>query len=447
VLRFAAGMAVGVVLVCADRAQGQRRDPILTPPPPRSATQTPKAPAADRPPSLLAPPATNAARTAPPSATPAAEARPDATPAYTADSRSGLKVSKGTGILPNDHGQVWREYDISPYTLRVRDVPRPEQAVIDWVLRETGTEVWFAEPLGILNASSTVLRVYHTPEMHERVRGIVERLVGRDAETHALGVRLLTVGSPNWRSRALALLKPVDVKSPGVEAWLLSRENAAVLYEQLKGRADFREHSAPHIEVANGQSQTLARTQARNYTRGVQLKKEFPFYDILPGKIDEGYSLEISPLMALDGQTIEAAISCRVDQIEKLVPLAIDVPIGGQSQRVQIQVPQMASWRLAERFRWPASEVLLLSCGIVASPAPAAGGVMSLLAPLGISTNRADALLMIEQRPPSAAGLPATPSASPPAALLPIAQPQPAAAASSVPAAASGASPLSRGRY
>ena len=74
----------------------------------------------------------------------------DLTPAFTADNRSGLKITKGAGVLPNEHGQVWREYDISPYTQRVRDVDKPEQAVIDWILRETGTEVWFAEPLGIL---------------------------------------------------------------------------------------------------------------------------------------------------------------------------------------------------------------------------------------------------------------------------------------------------------
>src|SRR3954464_2353571 len=90
-----------------------------------------------------------------------------------------------------------------------------------------------------------------------------------DREAQALGVRLMTVGSPNWRSSALSLLKPVDVKSPGVEAWLLSRENAAALYEQLKSRADFREHSSPHVEIANGQVQTLARTQARQYVRGI----------------------------------------------------------------------------------------------------------------------------------------------------------------------------------
>jgi hypothetical protein len=77
--------------------------------------------------------------------------------------------------------------------------------------------------------------------------------------------------------------------------------------------------------------------------------------------------------------------------------LAIDVPIGPtQSQRVQIQVPQVVSWRLSERFRWPTSEVLLLSCGVVASPTGAAGP-LSFLSPLGIGkTGRADALLMID---------------------------------------------------
>jgi len=199
----------------------------------------------------------------------------------------------------------------------------------------------------------------------------------------------------------------VDVESPGVEAWLLSRENTVALYEQLKTRADFREHSAPRVDIANGQSQTIARKDARQYSRGVQLKQQFPFYEVITGKIDEGYSLQISPLMALDGQTMEAEITCSVDQLEKLVPLNIDVPIGGQTQRVQIQMPQIVSWRLSERFRWPTNEVLLLSCGVVATPAPGASGVLGVLSsPLGIGGNRADALLMIEHRPPSVTSVP-----------------------------------------
>ncbi|HEY2413343.1 MAG TPA: hypothetical protein VGI40_13920 [Pirellulaceae bacterium] len=393
---------------------------------------------------LLVPPKVNTAAPTAATASPA--------PALsTGDSRSNLKVTKGQGVLPNDFGQVWREYDISPYTLRVRDVTKPEQAVIDWVLRETGTEVWFSEPLGILSANSTTLKVYHTPEMHDRVRGIVERFVSGDTEAHALSIRLLTVGSPNWRVRALSLLKPVDVKSPGVEAWLLSRENSAALYEQLKTRADFREHSAPRVDIANGQSQTIARRDSKPYTRGVQLRKDFPFYDLVPGKIEEGYSLQVSPLMSLDGQTMEAAITCSVDQIEKLVPLAIDVPIGGQSQRVQIQVPQMVSWQLSERFRWPTNEVLLLSCGVVATPAQGSNSMFSAFTtPFGIGGNRADALLMIEHRPPPVTGAPPPASTSAAAAnaqaktIPPIAIPAPGA---SLGTPTGSANSMSRGRY
>jgi hypothetical protein len=142
---------------------------------------------------------------------------------------------------------------------------------------------------------------------------------------------------------------------------------------------------------------------------------------------------------------MEAAISCSVDQLEKLVPLNIDVPIGGQTQRVQIQVPQIVSWRLSERFRWPTNEVLLLSCGVVATPAPGASGVLSVLSsPLGIGGNRADALLMIEHRPPSVTGAPPT-AASAAAKVLPAATTP--AAGTSLGTPTGSANSISRGRY
>jgi hypothetical protein len=431
-----AGLIAGV---SCHIATGQTAN-LLTPPPARTAASTAPTGIATQPIASAAA-APNLAKSEPP-------ASPKTTAAPVAPA-GPVKVTKGQGVLPNEHGQVWREYDISPYTLRVRDVTKPEQAIVDWILRETGTEVWFAEPLGILNAGSTTLRVYHTPEMQERVRSIVERFVGGDVEAHALGVRLITVGSPNWRVRALSLLKPVEVNSPGVEAWLLSRENAASLFEQIKVRADFREHSAPRIDIANGQLQTLARKDTKAYTRGVQLRRDFPFYDLIPGKIEEGYSLQISPLMSLDGQTMEAAVSCSVDQVEKLVPLAVDVPIGGQTQRIQIQVPQFVSWRISERFRWPTSEVLLLSCGVVATPAPGPTGMFSMLSsPLGLTGNRADALLMIEHRPPSIGGAATAPAASTTASaplIPPVAKPATPTATFGTPSGS--ANSISRGRY
>jgi hypothetical protein len=382
----------------AAAAQAQSDAPLLAPPPRTSVIGSheaePQRLPADVRPQLLAPIRTTLPSLAPAAAAPPREA--EIAPAAANDARGVLRVSKGTGVLPNEHGQVWREYDIAAYTSQAAAQAKPQQAVIDWVLRETGTETWFGEPLGILSASPTTLRVYHTAEVQEQVRGVVERLVAGPPK--AVAVRVMTIGSPNWRAKAVGLVRPVDVKSPGVEAWLLSRENAALLLHQLQARSDYREQSAP-LEIASGHSKQLARTQPRPYVKSVQLKREYPFYDLVAGQIDEGYSLDIHPLASLDGRTMEAALTCRIDQVEKLVPLAVDVPIGSsQSQRVQIQVPQLASWRLSERFRWPAGEVLLVSCGVVANPS-ASGGALGLLSPLGVGAGmRADALLLIECR-------------------------------------------------
>ena len=337
---------------------------------------------------------------------------PELTPATLSSTSGGLKISKGSGTLPNDHGQVWREYDISPYTSRIADVERPQQAIIDWILRDTGTDVWFSEPVGILSASSTTLRVYHTPQMQLTVRAIVERFVASDAESHVLGLKLVTVASPDWRATAIPMMKPIEVKSAGVEAWLLSRENAAMLHEALKSRSDFRQQSAERTEVQSGQLKVLTRTQPRRYSRTLQRRSDGLGFELIPGQIDEGYSLEISSLMSLDGRTAEVAIACRIDQVEKLVPVAVEAPVVGQSNRVQIQVPQVVSWRLSERFQWPAEEVLLLSCGVVANPAANSAGPLAGMNPFGASKPRADALLFIDHRAPTAEPLTGGPVAA-----------------------------------
>jgi len=318
-------------------------------------------------------------------------------------------VSKGSGKLPNDHGQIWREYDISPYTLRVTTTEHPQKAVIDWILRDTGTEIWFSEPLGILSATRNTLYVYHTEEMHGLIADVVDRFLvdcidGREAESYAFSLRLITIASPNWRTTAMSLLQPVDVKAAGVDAWLLSKENAAVLIGQLQKRTDFRELNSPNVLINNGQSHTIARTTPRNYVRSVRMRPDvWPGHELNMGQILEGYSLQISPLMTVDGNTIDAVVRCHIDQVEKLVPVPVDVPSpSGGAQRVQIQVPQVVSWRLHERFRWPASQVMLLGCGVVASPTAERSGPLGLPIPsvpgipLTNSPNRADALLFIE---------------------------------------------------
>ena len=128
-------------------------------------------------------------------------------------------------------------------------------------------------------------------------------------------------------------------------------------------------------------------------------------------EIQEGYKLQFSPLMSLDGRSVDLMLKCEIDQVERLnnVSIELQIPLS-LPQTVQIEVPQLVSWRLHERFRWPSDQVLLLSCGVVAAPAgqvnntllsgnpPTIFGLNRILpVPAG---QRTDALFLIEYRGP-----------------------------------------------
>lgn len=311
---------------------------------------------------------------------------------------SVAKVTNGPGSLPNDAGQVWKDYDISPYTTRVTATTRPEQAVIDWVLRETGYEVWHGETVCMLTADRRTLRVYHTPEVQAVVAEMVDRFVNSQAESHAFNLRIFSVGNPNWRTKAQRVLRPVAAQSQGVQAWLLAREDAALLVADISRRNDFREYGAPQLLVNNGQSTVVSATRPKTYIRDVIYRGDvWPGYEPQMAQIDEGFSLEFSPLLSVDGRMIDAVVKCNVDQVEKMIPVSLEVPTANAPrQRTKVEVPQMISCRMHERFRFPEDQVLLISLGVVATPTPSDQLGFTQGIPLISSNNRADLLVMIE---------------------------------------------------
>lgn len=351
---------------------------------------------------------------APPAAT-AGGATGNMTP-VTAQGTTSARVSKGPSSLPNDQGQVMRDYDIRPYTSRAVGVAKPEQVIVDWILRETGYEAWHGEPLGMLSASNHTLRVYHTPEMHAIVTDLVDRFVNRSTENYSFTLRVATVNNPNWRSRALPLMTPVPVQSPGVQGWIMPKENAAVLLNDLTRRGDYREYSSPQQLIPNGHNVVLSTMRPRSYVKGVvPMPNVWPGYQPDTGQLEEGFSMEFSPLLSQDGKTADAVVKLRLQQVEKMVPIMLDVPTPvAQNQRMQVEVPQMTMANMNERFRWPADQVLILSMGVIATPAPAKGNAITDALPMLKSPPRADALLIVESKgfvtPPVAA--PTGPAAS-----------------------------------
>ena len=318
-------------------------------------------------------------------------------------SASITKVTKTMSRLPNGDGQIWREYDISPYTSRITSIEKPQQAILDWILRETGTEMWFNEPFGIMNADRQQLRVYHTPEIQRVVHRIVDRFVNTRGQVQDLSVGLVTVSKPTWRETAYAMLQPIEVNSAGVEAWMISKENAAILMSRLRQRPDFKEHGMGNISHHDGQTVALKKTQPVQFVRNLRwLPGSIPNYQPLMSTINEGYLLEISSLSSVDGKTIDATIKASVDQVEKLNTIKVDAQgAGGSVDKVNLQIPELVSWRLEERFRWTNDQVLLLSCGVVASPTPKATRSNSRLPGIFSGTrDRADALMFIEYRGP-----------------------------------------------
>ncbi len=337
----------------------------------------------------------------------AAPAAPPANPLPARPTATRAPVSKGSGTLPNDHGQVWREYDISSYTLRAQNAVQPEQAIVDWILRETGYEAWHSTPVGLLSADRHKLRVYHTPQMQSVVADITDRFVNSQAENQGFGLRIITVRNPNWRARALPLMKALPVQSPGVQGWMLAKEDAALLMSELRRRTDYREHNPPHQMVRNGQNLVVSSMRDRPYTKGIiRTQQTWPGYQPELGQLEEGFNLEFSPLLSLDTKTVDAVIKLRLAQVEKMLSVKLEVPSPiAPNQRAVCQVPQMTMVQLHERFRWPTNQVLLLSTGVVATPGPKKPNLLTDALPLPLSSAapRADALLFVEHKGPVAA--------------------------------------------
>ena len=307
---------------------------------------------------------------------------------------SSPRTSQLDGQLLRDSGQVWREYDIRSFTRRLRDQDRPEQDVVDWIIRETGTDTWFGRTMSVLNATPDTVRVYHTPRVQKVVKEVVDRFINTRPEANEVAVRLVTVDHPDWRVRATSMLEPVPAQTPGIEAWLISRENAALLLHELSQRSDYREHSSPNLTIYNGQTHLINSTRPRVFQavpRGQAMHTS-------TGTVKEGFSLQISPLVNIDGRSIEAVVKCKVDQVERFEALSVNnVDQYGMLSRSQVQVPQLSSWQIHERFRWPTNEVLLISRGRVATPGPSLPK-NPLIRLFDNGAPRAEALLFLESR-------------------------------------------------
>ncbi len=327
------------------------------------------------------------------------------TPASVSASSGVQAQSGGVHGLPSSHGQVWREYDIRSYCLQVQSTKRPQAAVVDWILRETGYEVWHGEVPALLCASREKVLVFHTPAVQDVVGQVLERFLTNGAQPVGINFRLVVVSNPSWQAAWLHALTPVKVHSQGIRAWVLYREDVSLLVADLRRRPDYREHPAPQLSVPNGQTTVVSATRARPYTRHLAWRPEsWPGFTPETGFVDEGFTLEISPLLSSDRRQVDVVLRLEIWQVERLVPLTLEIAGGpGQPARPRLEIPQRVQLSFHERFRWSPDQALLIDLGMVPVPIPVESATFSAwLWPFATQAPRGNVLLFLEVRPLSA---------------------------------------------
>ena len=258
--------------------------------------------------------------------------------------RAVAQVTTKPPHLSTDAGQTWREYDIRPYTVRAGGDENPQQPIVDWILQETGHETWHSGAMGFFHADERTLTVFHTDDVQRQVAAVVDRFVNSEAESHVYGMRIVSLKNPNWRAKAQGMLQPVPIQTPGAQAWLMHKENMALLLSELRRRTDYREHSSSHLMAGNGRSTIVSTMRQRPYVRDILVRPgSYPGFEVASAHIEEGLEVDLTPLLSVDRQMIDAVIKCRIGQVEKVTGVTLEMPAGSAGtnrQKTRIEVPQ-----------------------------------------------------------------------------------------------------------
>lgn len=322
--------------------------------------------------------------------------------------------------MSNEHGQFYREYDITPYTKRPGLDPTipPEQTIVEWILRQTMPTTWHAQTESVLAATPERLYVYHQIDVQKTVADIVDRFVVPSGESYT--TRILSLGRPDWVARSHAYLQPIPIQTPGVQGWLIDKVHIPAFLADITRRSDYRDYTSVPVVIPNGSRHEVASFRPRPYLRDVQPSPQVPGYVSDVVTIQEGFRLRLVPLSCLDGETSDLTIVGDFVQIDRMnsIPLELINP-DGSKQRHTIESPQLITFHLDEQLRFPKGKVLLLDFGMWGalsdtSATTNTGQILtSLTRVVAPTTGRVNYLLLLECQDQRTAAVPVLPSSAP----------------------------------
>ncbi|GIW89496.1 MAG: hypothetical protein KatS3mg108_3820 [Isosphaeraceae bacterium] len=320
---------------------------------------------------------------------------PDRTPAV--DNLDVPPANFGT-----ETGHSWRSFDIARYTSRAASAenPRPQNAIVEWIFRRTGSAIWHGDRIAVLSAGRAQLRAYHNARVLDIVQDYVERFTRATADVLSVRVRFVTAQDPRWRYAVHGRLKRIGTGPQGQQLWTVTPDEANLIRSQMQLYQGFRLLADKTVRMMNGQTMTMETADLIDYVSGLQSEGatgagQQPRAD----KLKEGVTLRFSPLLTYDGDALDAAIDLRSTTIRRLIRTKVMAQREVGPTDVTIDVPEASETRLNQIVdQWPLGRTLLIAAGITPGILQEKAGFLNLRVP-GMVPTDTELLVFLDVEP------------------------------------------------
>jgi hypothetical protein len=285
--------------------------------------------------------------------------------------------------LPPEPGQQWREFDISGYTGLAHNQNNPQNAIVEWIFRATGSADWHGDKLAVLSASRTRIRAYHNANVLKKVAEVVERFTNSTNDILSIRVRFVAAVDTRWRYTVYSRLTPVLSGPQGQQVWTLKGEEAALVLTQMQVQQGFRLLTDQKVEMVNGQTLLIKTSESRGFTGGLQRESAAGLgYQPRAEQLEEGVTLRLSPLLKFDGEKLDASIDLSANTVKNFHRTRVIAPREIGPSEITIDVPEVSGSRLYQVVKsWELGQTLLISAGIQPGILQSKTGLLNLRIP------------------------------------------------------------------
>ena len=270
--------------------------------------------------------------------------------------------------IRRDPGFISKTWDISRYTALAGNAEnlKPEQKIVEWIFRATGSSDWHGEKVAVLSASKTSLRALHSKSMIKKVDAVVQRFVKAYHDQISVRIRLIRTADTRWRYLVHSRMSSLGTGPQGQQIWSLTAADAAQVQAQMQAYRGFEVLLDKQLKLVNGQTLLVEKSEAVEFVSGVRRDGAAGFgFQPENGQLKEGVTLRLSPLLTLDGDAMDLAIDLQTNIVRRLIKTSVLAKRETGPNDIQINIPEVSETRLNQSvLGWQLGQTLVISGGV-----------------------------------------------------------------------------------